>query len=232
MSIKGALHERYLVRYLGNCFFAPNSSMMSPMSSLISRIIWACPHQFSWPRREENGAYYQLCLVCGSKYEYDWKQMRRTTRIEEDVPSTTRASHRQKKVTWTPRERRHAHVVPVRYRVGEGEWLEGTSENLSRSGILFRTEAKVEQGSALQIELEMPREITGDTETKVTCKATVARVTHVEKNGKQPEHFLIACAIADYDFGKKPAEGTKQEAEKRRQAAKAHVHYFPRVTKK
>ena len=206
--------------------------MMSPMSSLISRIIWACPHQFTWPRREENGAYYQSCVVCGSKYQYDWKQMRRTARIEDELPATSRQSHRQKKVTWTPRERRHAHVVPVCYRIGGGEWLEGTSENLSRSGMLFRADSGVEQGTTIEVQIEMPREITGDAETKVTCKATVARVTQVEKNGKQPEHFLIACAIADYDFGEKTTERAKEEFEMRRQAAKAHLHYFPRTAKK
>jgi hypothetical protein len=208
--------------------------MMSPMySKILSRIIWACPHQFSWPRREESGAYYQLCLVCGSKYQYDWKQMRRTARIEEELPSTTRQSHRQPKVSWTPRERRHAHVVPVLYRVnGVGEWLPGTSENLSRSGMLFRADFSVEPGVAVEVELEMPRELTGEAETKVICKAKVARVTHVEATSKIPESFLIACAIADYDFGKKAAERAKEEYEKRRDASKGQVHYFPRVAKK
>src|SRR6185369_19213 len=204
--------------------------MMSPMSNLISRIIWACPHQFSWPRREENGAYYQLCVNCGSKYQYDWKQMRRTAKIEEDLPSTTRQSHRQPKVSWTPRERRHAHVVPVQYRVaGTMGWLSGNSENLSRSGLLFRASAGLELGTSVEVELEMPRELTGEAETKVVCKTKVARVTHVEATSKVPESFLIACAIADYDFGKKAAERAKEEFEKRREASKGQVHYFPRV---
>jgi hypothetical protein len=207
--------------------------MMSPMSNLISRIIWACPHQFSWPRREENGAYYQLCVNCGSKYQYDWKQMRRTAKIEEDLPSTTRQSHRQPKVSWTPRERRHAHVVPVQYRVaGTMEWLSGNSENLSRSGLLFRASAGLELGTSVEVELEMPRELTGEAETKVVCKTKVARVTHVEGTSKKPECYLIACVIADYDFGKKPAAPAKEEVEQPRQAAKAHLHYFPRVAKK
>ena len=208
--------------------------MMSTMySKLLSRIIWACPHQFSWPRREEDGGYYQLCLNCGSKYRYDWKQMRRTSRIEEDLPTTTRASHRPAKVTWTPRERRHAHVVPVQYRVaGSAEWLSGTSENLSRSGVLFRAESRVEEGAAIEVELEMPQDITGDAQTKVVCRAKVARLTVVEATSKKPESFLIACSIDDYNFGKKPADRAKEEVEQRRQSAKAHVHYFPRAAKK
>jgi PilZ domain len=208
--------------------------MMTPMySKLLSRIIWACPHQFSWPRREENGAYYQLCLNCGSKYQYDWKQMRRIARVEEDLPTTTRQSHRQPKVSWAPRERRHAHVVPVQYREGKaGEWLPGTSENLSRSGLLFRAATALPLGAPVEIELEMPKELTGDAGSKVTCKATVARVTHVEATSKQPEVFLIACSIDDYAFGKKAEEQEQEELERRKQAAKAHVHMFPRVAKK
>jgi hypothetical protein len=179
-------------------------------SKLFSRIIWACPHQFSWPRRDEHGAYYQLCVNCGSKYKYDWKHMRRTSRVENDVPNETRVSHRQPKVSWTPRERRHPHVVPVSYRLGvRGEWMTGMSENLSRSGLLFRTDSTIEEGSKIQIELEMPTEITGETDEKVLCRASVARVTHIEANGKEPESFLIACSIEDYAFGKKPLENSK-----------------------
>jgi hypothetical protein len=78
----------------------------------------------------------------------------------------------------------------------------------------------------------MPRELTGEAETKVVCKTKVARVTHVEGTSKKPECYLIACVIADYDFGKKPAAPAKEEVEQPRQAAKAHLHYFPRVAKK
>jgi hypothetical protein len=37
-----------------------------------------CSHRFSWPRLSGNGQHYQICLTCGTAYEYDWKRMRRT----------------------------------------------------------------------------------------------------------------------------------------------------------
>jgi hypothetical protein len=37
-----------------------------------------CTHRFSWPRIDENGRHYQICLSCGTAYEYDWRKMRRT----------------------------------------------------------------------------------------------------------------------------------------------------------
>jgi hypothetical protein len=184
-------------------------------SSLLSRIIWTCPHQFTWPRREESGAYYQLCVNCGSKYRYDWKQMRRSGLVENDLPAETRRSHRQPKVTWTARDRRLRHVVPVSFCASGSEtWISGTSENLSRSGLLFRSESELAVGISMEIKLEMPEELTGDSAADVTCKATVARVTPVTGKGKEPEAFLIACTIEDYDFGKKPVEGTAADAKR------------------
>jgi hypothetical protein len=40
-----------------------------------------CPHRFSWPHSGVNGQDYQVCLICGTTYEYDWTTMRRTKRV-------------------------------------------------------------------------------------------------------------------------------------------------------
>jgi hypothetical protein len=40
-----------------------------------------CTHRFSWPRIDDDGRHYQICLACGTAYEYDWKMMRRTSRL-------------------------------------------------------------------------------------------------------------------------------------------------------
>jgi hypothetical protein len=40
-----------------------------------------CSHRFTWPRLGGNGQHYQICLICGTAYEYDWKRMRRTDRL-------------------------------------------------------------------------------------------------------------------------------------------------------
>jgi len=36
-----------------------------------------CLHEFSWPRRASDGRYYQICILCNLKREYDWHSMRR-----------------------------------------------------------------------------------------------------------------------------------------------------------
>jgi hypothetical protein len=40
-----------------------------------------CPHRFSWPH-SVHGQDYQVCLICGSTYEYDWATMRRVRRLD------------------------------------------------------------------------------------------------------------------------------------------------------
>jgi translation initiation factor 2 beta subunit (eIF-2beta)/eIF-5 len=41
----------------------------------------ACTHRLSWPRIDEHGRHYQICLACGTAFEYDWRLMRRTGRL-------------------------------------------------------------------------------------------------------------------------------------------------------
>src|SRR5271157_4219973 len=40
-----------------------------------------CSHRFTWPRLSGNGQHYQICLICGTAYQYDWKRMQRTDRL-------------------------------------------------------------------------------------------------------------------------------------------------------
>ena len=76
-----------------------------------------CSHEFSWPRRTANGEYYQICLLCATAYQYDWKTMRRGDRMDEPVvddPPVHRRSG-QKRPTWMPRARRLKVSLPIRY---------------------------------------------------------------------------------------------------------------------
>jgi hypothetical protein len=38
-------------------------------------------HRFTWPRHGGNSQHYQICLICGTAYEYEGKRMRRTDRL-------------------------------------------------------------------------------------------------------------------------------------------------------
>jgi hypothetical protein len=185
--------------------------ILLPMGgNIISRFLFDCRHQFSWPRRDDNGDYYQLCVTCGTKYQYDWTRMRRIAPIDdtpkpEDSKSTIRRCGT--KSAWTPRERRLKHEVPVLYRaLGSQDWMEGTTENISRSGVLFRSAVSIEAQTKLELKFEMPKELTGETPAQVVCHATVQRVIPNAGSKKQPPSFNLACAVADYDFAEKKIE--------------------------
>jgi hypothetical protein len=50
--------------------------------SFLKRVLGrGCSHRFTWPRLGSNGQHYQICLNCGSAYEYDWMGMRLTGRL-------------------------------------------------------------------------------------------------------------------------------------------------------
>ncbi len=50
-----------------------------------------CKHKFSWPRIGTDGRHYQICIGCGTAYEYDWNMMRRTDHLL--VPVAHRNDH-------------------------------------------------------------------------------------------------------------------------------------------
>jgi hypothetical protein len=56
----------------------------------------ACSHRFTWPRSDEFGRHYQICLDCGTAYEYDWNGMRQTGR-PYPLPSVAAAANPSEK---------------------------------------------------------------------------------------------------------------------------------------
>jgi hypothetical protein len=169
-------------------------------TSLLDGILFSCSHQFSWPRRSDAGDYYQVCLRCGAEYAYDWNAMRRTTRIDSgdgERSVSTKAGRRPVRRAWVPRERRIKHEVPVLYReCGMKEWLHGTCENVSRSGVLISAALPIEDGLDVEVMLEMPTEITGQEHNNVLCQGTCVRTMPGRKEGV----CNIAISISGYEF--------------------------------
>lgn len=48
-----------------------------------------CMHRFAWPRVDAQGCHYQICLLCGTAYEYDWRMMRQTGKLLPDQNGLT-----------------------------------------------------------------------------------------------------------------------------------------------
>jgi hypothetical protein len=98
---------------------------------------------------------------------------------------------------WRPRERRLHFKTAVQYRPKNGvAWLDGVTENISRSGLLFRATGELPLGTALELILEMPAEITGALGSKVICQARVARLVPSPDGSA----VLLAAAIDSYEY--------------------------------
>jgi hypothetical protein len=92
---------------------------------------------------------------------------------------------------------------------GSDGWSEGTTENISHSGLLFRSSSPIEVGSSMELILEMPPELTGLDHARVLCEGSLLRVeaAATSRKNKQPS-FLMACTITQYRFvpSSEPAE--------------------------
>ena len=159
-----------------------------------------CSHEFSWPRRQPDGDYYQVCLLCASQYKYDWQTMRRTERLENvvvDAPVSGRSS-RNRKPSWVPRARRLKLQTPLRYRAkGQTFWRAGVMENLSQSGVLFRGDEPLPQNTLVEMIFEMPEEISGQENSTVLCQG---RITRARLGSSTEEHAGLAATVLDYKF--------------------------------
>ncbi len=157
-----------------------------------------CAHEFSWPRRWPDGEYYQVCLLCGAEYRYDWKTMRRTERIPTPTGGRRQfAVAEKKKPTWSPRARRLKVQTEIKYRArGAGQWQSGTIQNISQSGVLFRG---MQALAADEVEMifEMPKEIAGQEGRNVLCSGNLVRASaRPDADGR----FSLAVSIRYYKF--------------------------------
>jgi len=177
---------------------APQETTM-PQKLMDVLMLGRCSHEFSWPRRAEDGHYYQVCLLCAAEYKYDWKSMKRIKRLEtgSETASEPQRGKITKKPTWVPRARRLSLQTPVRYRPkGLGTWHEGTVENLSQSGVLLVGPQQLPENTLVEMVFEMPEEISGQKNSTVLCQGRIIR----RKDLRNPESIGLAASILDYKF--------------------------------
>ena len=98
-----------------------------------------------------------------------------------------------------PRAPRFPIQTPVHYRQsGAASWHEGTSVNISRTGILFRGEMELLPKTVVEMRIVFPSEITGDSPANVVCWGPIVRTLSVAAADSRP---AIAAAIVRYHFG-------------------------------
>ena len=88
--------------------------------------------------------------------------------------------------------------LPLKYRLlGEDGWRDGTTENISRSGMLFRAEEAIPAFAQLEINLVLPAEIAGIAAAEVVCKGEVVRSISSDSTSVSP---ALAAKILQYHF--------------------------------
>jgi PAS domain S-box-containing protein len=104
--------------------------------------------------------------------------------IPLEVAMSSRDSSALEKKVPPFRARRFNLHLPLRYRpLGEKSWRPGTTENISRSGLLFQAQELLLPNALLEISLVLPPEIAGLAATEVLCRGEVVR--SVEAQGQR-----------------------------------------------
>jgi len=104
--------------------------------------------------------------------------------------------------------------MPLRYRVGgEAEWLEGWSENISRTGILFRAAHLVAVNTPVNLSFALPVKMSGESGAGVSCKGVIVRSLPPASIGGSP---VLAARILNHHFMRNKMSSTRKQSENRR----------------
>ena len=96
----------------------------------------------------------------------------------------------------TPRAPRYPIQISMKYRSsGDTEWRDGYTENISRSGVLFRADQPMPVQTLIEMLLALPSEIAGSDEATVICRGRVVRMEPARHDDPRP---ALAAAIAGY----------------------------------
>jgi len=121
-----------------------------------------------------------------------------TRETERPEMSSTKQYAFNPETDLVPRAPRFTLQIPVHYRVpGESQWRHGTTENISRSGVLFRTEQLLQPNERLEISLELPTDIFGLAAAEIVCRGEIVRQVDRADQGMSP---VLAARILDYHF--------------------------------
>src|SRR6266446_3776994 len=122
------------------------------------------------------------------------KEIQMSARLAQPAP----LARSRNKISSPFRATRFSLHLPLKYRrVGERGWREGTTENISRSGMLFEAEEPIAPNSQLEINLVLPAEIAGLTAAEVVCRGEVVRTIDPESGKVSP---TLAAKILQYHF--------------------------------
>jgi len=97
---------------------------------------------------------------------------------------------------YMPRAERHAIPIAILYRrSGELDWRAGLTENISRSGVLFRTERHLEPNTLVEMLLDLPSIVATPAAGSALRRGRVVRAIGPSPAETRP---AVAAAFVDY----------------------------------
>src|SRR6266550_1589822 len=75
------------------------------------------------------------------------------------------------------------------------QWRKGRTENISRSGVLFRTDHQMSLETAIEMLLALPVEVAGGRNASVICRGRVVRMQGVPDDDTER---AVAATITNY----------------------------------
>jgi hypothetical protein len=103
-----------------------------------------------------------------------------------------------------PRAQRFSLQMPMSFRVlGESEWRDALTANVSRTGVLFLTESTLAPETKLEMKLTLPASIAGRAAGEVLCRGEVVRALPPDPLHPQPS---VAATIGSFRLSPQAAE--------------------------
>lgn len=103
----------------------------------------------------------------------------------------------------SPRAPRFAIPIAILYRTpGDAAWMEGWTENISRSGVLFRAERALELDAPVEMMLDLPTFISTPVAGQAICRGRIVRAVAHSPLEDRP---AFAARIFEYELAR-PAD--------------------------
>ena len=98
------------------------------------------------------------------------------------------------RVQHQPRAERYTIPIAIRYRSAGEPWQSGLTENISRSGVLFRAERHIPLDTALELMLDVPAIVESDGSGRSLRRGRVVRAVASSSRERQP---VVAATFID-----------------------------------
>ncbi len=99
-------------------------------------------------------------------------------------------------LSFNSRPRRFSVQFPLQYRTNSaGEWLFGTTEVISISGVLFRACTAVPPNTSIEFSFDLPRELSGPMPVRISGEGHVVRST-----GAEATEVHVAAAFSRFQL--------------------------------